>query len=310
MTQMNTTTSPGLLPGMQTFYDRTLLRVMKPLLIHDQFSVKKKLPKNSGKTISFRRWTPFKSHAEPLTEGVTPEGDKLTQTDVKATIKQLGNYVVITDVISTTHIDSVVTDATEMMGDQGSLTVDHVVRDEMHKSTNVLYASKKTSRAALTADDRLSSRIIRDGVRILKKAKAPKINGYYVGIVGPDAIFDLQDDPVFQDVSKYQDKEKIYTGEIGRIYGCRIVETTEAKVYEGEGAGGINVLSMLLLGGRAYGSIDIDGDNVKTIIKPPGSSGTEDPLDQRSTVGWKVNGMATVILEDAWLMRVEAGTAA
>ena len=67
-------------------------------------------------------------------------------------------------------------------------------------------------------------------MRLLKKNNAQKFGGYYVAIVGPDTIFDLQDDEKFIAVSKYQDKENIYTGEVGRLFGVRLVETTEARL--------------------------------------------------------------------------------
>ena len=49
-------------------------------------------------------------------------------------------------------------------------------------------------------------------------------------------------------VSRYQDKEAVYAGEIGRLFGCRIVETTEAKIFEGAGAGSVDVASIIVLG--------------------------------------------------------------
>ena len=39
---------------------------------------------------------------------------------------------------------------------------------------------------------------------------------------------------------------------------------------------------------------------VQLIIKPRGSSGSDDPLDQRGTVGWKLT-LDTEILEADWI---------
>ena len=51
-------------------------------------------------------------------------------------------------------------------------------------------------------------------------------------------------------VSQYQDKENIYTGEVGRLFGVRLVETTEAKIFEGAGADGADVASVIVLAVR------------------------------------------------------------
>lgn len=78
------------------------------------------------------------------------------------------------------------------------------------------------------------------------------------------------------------------------------------KPYGG-GAEGIDVLSTLIYGQNAFGSIELGGTgkNVSIIFKLPGSSGALDPLDQRGTIGWKVKGFCTVILQDDFIVRIE-----
>jgi len=49
----------------------------------------------------------------------------------------------------------------------------------------------------------------------------------------------------------------------------------------------------------------VEGGNLRTIVKPKGSAGTADPLDQISTVGWKVDGFAAKILQPLWMVRIE-----
>ena len=115
-------------------------------------------------------------------------------------------------------------------------------------------------------------------------------SGYYIAIVGPDTMYDLQEDDAFIKVSQYQDKENIYTGEIGRLFGVRLVETTEAKVFGSAGAEKADVASVIVLGQYAYGITSLKGSKPSVIVKPAGSAGTADPLDQISTVGWKMDG--------------------
>ena len=40
------------------------------------------------------------------------------------------------------------------------------------------------------------------------------------------------------------------------------------------------------------------------IVKPLGSAGSSDPLDQRETSGWKAS-LTAVILNDAFMVRIE-----
>lgn len=72
----------------------------------------------------------------------------------------------------------------------------------------------------------------------------------------------------------------------------------------GAGADGRDVYSTLFIGQNAYGVTNIDGGGLETILKQKGSAGTGDPLDQRSTVGWKATQTAE-ILSPEFMVRVE-----
>jgi len=313
------TTTPGLSATMQTYYDRKMIIDMKPKLVHYQYGQRRALPLNQGKIVSFRKWTPFGALTTALTEGATPNSQALALTEVTATIAQYGGYVAVSDLLDMTAIDMVANDSVELMADQGALTIDGITKTALQSGTNVLYAANAagvaaTSRTALTAEHKLTSTDLRKAVRLLKRNKAPTFmragKGYYVAIVSPETMYDLQSDPLWQDVSKYQDSEQIFSGEIGRLFGVIVVETPEAHVFSGGGASGANVASTLVFGKDAYGVVDLGGNNVRAIIKNRGSAGTADPLNQISTVGWKVEGFAAKILQNAWIVRIENGYSA
>ena len=311
----NTTATASLaVTATKQYYDKRLLENMKPLLIHNQFAQKRPMPSHNGKTIEFRKWTPFKALTTPLTEGVPPEGQALSMTNLTATIAQYGGFVTVSDLLDLTAIDNVKSDAVDLMAQQGALTLDTLAREELHTAASVIYAGSKATRNALTPADKLTSLELRKAVRALKKVNAPRFGGegkrgHYVAIIGPDTEFDLMDDPTWVDVSKYQDKENIYNGEIGMLYGCKLICTSEAKTFEAAGADGADVASTLVFGRNAYGVVDIDGSgNVQSKIKPVGSG--EDPLDQKGTVGWKVMAYTCKILQPAFIQRIESGFSA
>ena len=199
-----------------------------------------------------------------------------------------------------------------LMAKQGALSVDHIVRDVICAGTNVLYMGGKSARSALTSTDVLTLDDIRRAVRMLEKAGAPKFNrggkGYYKAIIGSDAKFSLMGDPLWEDKAKYQQAEQIENGEIGKLFGVIFIESSETPVYTGAGAGSIDVGAALIFGEDAYGVVDlgiVGASPVRTIVKPLGSAGTADPLDQLATVGWKVEGFAAAILNQNWLVRLE-----
>lgn len=311
----NMTTSAGISPAQQKYYDKKMIKDMKPKLVHYQYGQVRPIPKRGGKTVQFRKWTPFGALTTPLQEGVVPNGQALSMTEITATVDHYGGYVTVTDMLDLTALDPIVNDSVEMMADQGALTIDKLTQTAMAAGTNVQYANGKTTRVSLTVSDKLTTTEIRRAVRTLKKAKAPMFSRggrqHYIAIVGPDAVYSMQEDSTWMDVSKYQDKESIYSGEIGQIMGVVFVESTEALIYTGAGASGINVLGVFVFGRDAYGVIDIDGGaNVSTKVKSAGSAGTADPLDQISTIGWKVQAYVAKILQPGWLVRIECGAQA
>ncbi len=383
----------------KTFYDKALLEIAKTRLVHASYGQKRSIPRNSGKRVEFRRYELFTPDANALVleEGVTPAGQSLAQSKIEAEVKQYGAYVEVSDLLDLTSFDPVLTESTELLGEQLGTVVEWITRDAMCAGTNVQYANGKTNRLALEAGDKLTVTEIRKAVRSLKKAKARMFNNvdggavrkpHFVCICSPDATYDLQSDALWQDVSKYSDSEQIYSGEIGRLFGVVFVESTEAKVFAqsvyttvaahtagsavvtladinesaalylvagakikigateytvascnaaaktvtlsatvasaiaagtivySENAGAIDATSKkgtdihatLVFGSDAYGIIDVDGEGcLQTIVKPVGSGGASDPLDQRATVGAKVTAYTAKILNNLWIVRIEHG---
>lgn len=309
-TDTNMTTSSALSAGMQTYYNRELLRTFEPNLVHLQFGDEHRMPPHSGLVMNMRKLIPLETNTKALSEGDPGESVMLAETEVTVQLQQYGEYARCTDKLDLTHLDMDIMRRTKLFGDAGARSIDAVVREELAKCANVIYAGGKASRAELTAADKLTSRELRKAVKTLKKNHAQTFGGYFVAIIGPDTMYDLQEDEAFVKVSQYQDKENIYTGEVGRLFGVRLVETTEAKIFEGAGASGADVASVIVLGQYAYGVTSLKGAKPRVIVKSAGSAGTADPLDQISTVGWKMDGFGAKLLQPEYAVRIECGFSA
>ena len=305
--ELQTTLLSGLSAEMKTFYDMTLIDEATSALSHDQFGQKRPIPKNGGKTIEFRKFAPLAKATTPLTEGVTPDGKSLAVSTITATVNQYGDYITQSDVLELTALDNTIVEATKILGRQAGLTLDTITRNVLHSGTNVYYCPKADgtevdSRAALDATCKLTVDVVNRVVALLKKNNAPKINGDYVAIIHPLVAYDLMSDERWIDAHKYAQPEAIYNGEIGKIGGVRFIESSEAKVYEG------GVFGCLFLADGAYGVTEITGGGLTTIIKQKGSAGTADPLDQRSSIGWKAIKTAEILVEP-YMIRVECKSA-
>lgn len=235
----NVTTDSGLSEEMKTFYSDYLIDQAGPKLVHDQFGQKHPIPKNGGKVIEFRKYDPLPKALTVLTEGVTPDGQKLTMSTLKSEVRQYGSYITLSDVLLLTAIDNNLVQATKLLGKQAGETLDTITREVLNGGTNVQYAEGQvSSRAQLnggqtdaTQNHYLTVDAIRMAVRTLKNQNAEKIGDSYVAIIHPDIAYDLMSDKAWKDVKDY-DPEDWYAGEIGKIAGVRFVETTEAKIFK------------------------------------------------------------------------------
>lgn len=311
-TAANTTTSSGsgnnLSVEMKTFYSDYLIDLVGPMLVHDQFGQKHPIPKNGGKTIEFRKYSPLSKALTPLTEGVTPDGQALDVSALTSTVSQYGGWIQLPDMLLLTAIDNNMVEATRLLADQAGRTLDTVTREVLSGGTNVqYYDGSVASRSALTASNKLTVDCIFRAVRALKAQNAKPIDGSFVGIIHPDVAYDLMRSSEWMDLHKYTDNvENVYNGEIGKIAGVRFVETTEAKIFAKGGASGIDVYSTLILGANAYGITEVTGGGLEHITKQLGSSGTADPLNQRASVGWKAVKTAERLVEQ-YMIRIETG---
>lgn len=311
MSNVNMTTTPGLSAGMITLYNKNLLKTFEPVLAHLRFGDEHPFPKNNGTKMSFRKLLPLDADTTALAEGEPGEAQMLAEVEVTSELAQYGKYIYTTDKLDMTHFDLNIDRKVTLLGNQGRLSMDSVVRDELATCTNVIYANGKASRAALTAEDVVTSRDIRKAVRTLKNSLAmPFEDGMYVALVNPNVTFDLQDDEDWKKVSQNQDKLNIYSGEVAKLFGCRFIETTNAKVFEGAGSGEADVASIIILGRYAFGYSSLTGAEPRVIVKPHGSAGTSDPLDQKASVGWKMDGFAVKLLQPEFAVRIECGMSA
>lgn len=323
-TQVTTMNTSGndLSPEMKTYYDMRLIDHAQAQLVHDQFGQKRPIPKNGGKTIEFRSFSPLPKALTALTEGVTPAGNQLNVTTITATVAQYGDYIVQSDVLELTALDNTILEATKLLGRQAGLTLDTITRNALIAGTNVMYAPKINastgaetaviSRSALDTTAVLTVDLVEQAATELRAQNAPTINGDYVCILHPYAAYDLMRDPDWRKPHEYVDTDSIYQGEIGKIGGVRFVASTEAKIWRdntcpaqsGASPAYYGVFACLFFGDGAYGVTEVEGGGLQTIVKQKGSAGTADPLDQRSSVGWKALKVAEILVP-SYLIRLE-----
>lgn len=312
-----TTETGSLSAEMKTFYEKRLLDQAEPLLVHNQFGDKYPIPAGSGKKIEFRKYSALPKALTALTEGITPAGNSLTVTTVEGTVKQYGDWIQLSDMLQMTAIDNNVVQATKLLSSQAGRTLDTVTREVLAGGTNVIYAPKVVdgaetevlSRSTLTPECVLTPFVVMRAAATLEAMNTPKIDGSYVLITHPYCRETLQESPGWVDVVKYKEGNNTFSGEIGKIGDVRVVTTSEAKIINDstcpvvESTTYYSVFTSLLLGANAYGVTMLENGGLQHIVKQLGYG--EDPLNQRSSCGWKATSVAVRLCEE-YMVRIES----
>lgn len=341
---MSATTYGDITPRTAGFVVKDLLARGMAEAIIEKFGQAYVVPANNTKTALFRRY--FLDGAPgtgtgtgsigtvlattPLVEGVPPTGRKLKNVDISVTLQQYGDFTQITDVIEDTHEDPVLKQATDLLGESAVETLETLRYGVIKAGTSVSFANG-TARSAVNTPMTLS--LIQGAVRGLNRNRAKMITqvvkasplyatepveASYVMLVHPDLDKDVRAIAGFIPVKKYGTMSP-WAHEIGAVENVRILRSVLFTPFADAGGAKLGMLSTsgtsadvypcMLLGRDAYGVVALKGKNsiVPMVVNSKPAHGN--PLAQFGTVGYKFWD-ASVILNDAWMTRIEVAATA
>jgi N4-gp56 family major capsid protein len=336
-------------PAVAAYSVVRMLKRAMPYLHLEKFGQTYALPTNSTQTAKFRRYfltgatgaagngvatSPFfiPVATTALVEGVTPSGSLLANQDYTVTLAQYGDFVTITDVIEDTHTDPVLQQATDILGEQAAVTVETLRFNILKAGTNVFYANAVGGRSSvvtaisLTDQRRVTTGLNRQNAKKITQvvASSPDYNtksveASYMAVCHPDTETDIRSMTGFKPVADYGPHTSPFEGEIGSVEQVRYLTSTIMAPWADAGGSkgamrsttgtSADVYPVLYFGRDAFGIVPLKGKSSMTpmVVNPKPASG--DPLAQRGTVGWKL-WTATVILQDAFMARLEVGATA
>lgn len=309
-----------------TKFDKRLIGRLRAENHFNKFGQMASVGRGQGKSINFRRMESIYaagvansaaagSAPTALTEGTPGAAIDATWSEVAATLSQYGQYVLYSDLLDTQALDDYSGEATDNLSEAMTDALDLLTRDILVAGTNVQYASIALTRGGASgvgSGMRLNLAELRESKRTLKNNNVKPIRkegGKYVVITGPDSMYDLESDSnitnYFKDVTLKEANQELFNVSFKDLpLGFRIYETTNVRKFVDAGLSSADVHVTHVLGEGAYGVVDYEALPARIIRKPRGSAGTNDPLDQVASIGWKA-GHAAVILDQARHVRIE-----
>lgn len=306
----------------------------------------RKVPKNTGESIIFRRWLPTGATAanpnqwnvdavKHLTqEGVTPAADTLVPQDVTATLQEYSVLYALTNRTVDLHEDNLADEMKKQTGERMGLVREMVRYGALKGCTNKFYAGG-TSRA--TVASKITKALLRKVTRSLKANHGK----FITGILAPSAMYatsaieasflvfahtdteqDIRDLDGFKETAIYGQRKIAHEMEIGSVENYRFILSPDLNSIPNAGAavgatgcystGGANidVYPMIIMSQDAFGQVMLRGkESLDITYIPPGQKDKNDPLGQRGYIG-AITYHTAVVLNNGWMAVVECGVSA
>ena len=258
----------SLAPAIQTIWSKEILFQSMPILRFEQFAVKKtELGVQPGLTINFMRYNNL-GQATQLVEGVRLQTNALTASQFSITVAEHGYAVAVSELLLNASFDDVMASASRLLGRNMALYLDGQARDTLLTGTSVTYGydntpgtitsrspydsgAPATTRDGLTGNFRYSTALVKDNVETLATKNVPRLGETYVSFIHPHQSRSLRDNPEFIEVTKYAAPGNFMLGEVGRLYDCVFIETTQIKQVVN--TGGKTVYQAVTIGDNAFG---------------------------------------------------------
>ena len=280
-------------------YDRNLLRRAREAFIISNFTAKKTAPKYNGDSVKFSRYDNIAANETPLTEGVVPPSVDVSKVNITATLANYGQHTSYTDDLDVYSEDGkvFVKEVTDNLGEASGETQEKILFKTAVGTTN---------KVTFTTDIATTLKAVELGLRTTLGKKFKKmitgstnyatstIREAYVGFVTPAGAAMIEDVPGFVSVDKYGYSDGLLPNEVGSYRGIRFCESTLVPQE-----GGKEIAIVLAEEGLAEVGIRGKG-KIEAIVKPLGSAGTADPLNQTGSIGSKFR-FASCILKDEWV---------
>ena len=255
----NITSSPGLAHLATVLYRKKGLDRLQKKFLFRTACKKDVLERQNGRTVQWFRYNNLSAVTSTTPEGQVGTGQAISSNILQATVSQYSAFITVSDLLEATAIDSIVVNASELLGYQAGLTVDTITRAVIDS------ASASTNQAVLASVLRVAD--LRNSFSGLQAIDVqPFDDGEMLCFIHPYISYDLVNDPAasgLADIFKYNTDVKATPlvkyedrGTITHVAGCKVVTTT--NTYESTNATG-NTYRTYVFGKDGLGTVDLAG---------------------------------------------------
>lgn len=268
----NATTTAGLNHLATVWYNRRALDQLKKRFRFYNACEPDMVPRRSGKTVQWFRYTLLGANTTPAAEGAVGNSNTLQTSTISGTVSEYADFITVSTLLDETAIDPIVQNAAEQLGYSAGLSVDTIIKAEFDTNSGAVL-SPGTLGSYATVDDIRRSKALLEGADI-----RPKDEKYYYAIMHPYIIYDIKSDSTaggFIDLMKWAKPSEFiepnnpFDDPVAQIENVKIWATTNVTT---SGSSPNVLYSCYVVGRGAVGAVDLQGS---------GPSKVEDPSKQQ-----------------------------
>jgi len=316
---MATTTTSTEAELLSEYWNNIFLNELRSNLVFWDYGMKSMHPKGTGTLAHWLSIADLSPTATALTEGTDPTERSLSAGDQTATVSQYGESVLVSDLLQDTWISGSYEQLMERLARNTAENLDTIIRNtNFTAGGSAQLGGTAVSRNSIASDGSFDADIaeVREAVHSLASNKAQTYpDGYYVGVVHPDVLYDLQGDTAnWQEFLKntetgfaehernYAGMRPGYGGVVGAMFGVKFIMSQQAVELVYSGSACTDVYQSYIFGPEHYGVSQLQDTQV--IIKNPHPASD---LNLYGSVGWKT-AFATKELDSKRMVRLETGS--
>lgn len=282
-------TTTSLPDALRDIYSNELQFTALPDLVFDQFAeIKNEHRLEHGETA---HWTIFRRLPPTigsLVETVDVDTQRMQDFQVNMSVFEYGNAVGTTkklDLLS--YFGPISSIVREQLAPQMALTVDTLARNAAWSGAPKRYVGGHTARSQLLSSDVATMDTVKQAAHTLRMGRVMEEAGGFICVCHPSVVYDLREDPMWEDPARYSDPSRLARGEVGRYYGVRFVQSNLARLPNA----GAATVSTTLTGAHSVGDTSLtmastvglsDGDEISLFAAaqstPDGTGTTEEPV--------------------------------
>lgn len=260
------TTSAGQNHQPAAYYRRRQLDQLMKKFVFMAVTEPDSIPLREGKTIQWYRIDLPGANTNSSSEGVVGTSLAYNTNTLQATVSEYSDFITASSLLIETDISPTVENMSSWLGYRAGLTVDTIVRIEL--DTAVASVSVNTLSTNLSALDFLQARALLRGADVSGRSQTDTEGEEFHAIAHPYVLFDVMADNTaggWLDTKKYTTPSSIMNAEIGKVGGCRVMESTNVGTST---VNGNTVYHTYVVGAGAIGAVDLAGRGPSNVRNP------------------------------------------